>query len=708
MSAASSASRGAWPGLGVFVGVALLAALPARFRAALGVGFVLLWFYVLTGTLTERGVPTLLTGVSSGLVGGAGAFLLRRGPGAGARLRVAVAAAATVAGVGAGGVGVLWLIGEGYDDPPTVDAAAATKVSVPALDLPDPSAPGPARVLRTFYGSGTSARLPDYGPGVPLRTRPVDGARLLRGWGGFDGWARARYWGFDAHALPIDGRVFYPEGDGPFPVVMIVHGGHAMGEASEPGYDYLGEHLASHGYVFVSVEENFLNAAAWVDYAGGLGGENAARGWLLLEHLRALRGFDAGEGPLHGKLDLDRVAVAGHSKGGEAAELAALFNRLPCLPDDASVRFDYGFGIRAVIALATTDRQYQPAGAPPALSGVDFLALQGSNDGDVETFQGAQQYERVDVRGPAFHFKEAVYVHRANHGQWNRVWGRSDKSRFPRRAFFNRRPILAEADQERVARAYLTAFLAVSLRGERGYLPFLRDHRAGRAWLPDTILLDRFEDSDTQYVARFDEDVDLSTTTIPGGHLRGEGLSSWREQPAGPSSLWSTLDGRSVYVGWDAASARKRPSYTLELPPVTMEAPPGAAPSSAPKPPGLDPRGLAPGASLVFALADARGAHEPIDLTVAVADAAGHTARIALDEVRLLQPQIETRVWKRGLRMEPRHEIVFQTFSIPLTRFVERAPDLQLATLRAVRFLFDKTPAGTVVLDDIGFARPPP
>src|SRR6185437_3977732 len=124
----------------------------------------------------------------------------------------------------------------------------------------------------------TSTRRPEYGPGVELRTRPVDGRRMLPGWSGLDGRLRARYWGFDASALPLDGRVFLPDGPGPFPVVIAVHGGHAMSEPSELGYDYLGEHLASHGYVFVSVDENFLNAGAWADLGANLAGENAARG----------------------------------------------------------------------------------------------------------------------------------------------------------------------------------------------------------------------------------------------------------------------------------------------------------------------------------------------------------------------------------------------------------------------------------------------
>jgi hypothetical protein len=70
---------------------------------------------------------------------------------------------------------------------------------------------------------------------------------------------RSRYWGFDAANLPLKGRVCYPDGDGPFPLALIVHGNHFMMNDSDPGYDYLGELLAIRGVILVSVDQNFLN-----------------------------------------------------------------------------------------------------------------------------------------------------------------------------------------------------------------------------------------------------------------------------------------------------------------------------------------------------------------------------------------------------------------------------------------------------------------
>ena len=48
---------------------------------------------------------------------------------------------------------------------------------------------------------------------------------------------------------------------------------------------------------------------------------------------------------------------------------------------------------------------------------------------------------------------------------------------------------------------------------------------------------------------------------------------------------------------------------------------------------------------------------------------------------------------------------MLQTFVLPLADFVAAEPALDLSRLRDVRFLFDRAPAGTVIVDDIGFAH---
>ena len=220
-----------------------------------------------------------------------------------------------------------------YQPSRLVDPTRFAPSATASLDAPDPSRPGPFTVRRLFYGSGTDRRRVEYRDSVTLRTGVVNGMPFLKGADPKLLKARWKYWGFDAARLPINGRVWYPEGQGPFPLVLVVHGNHGMKEFSDPGYAYLGELLASRGYILASVDENFLN--------GNLRMENDARGWMLLQHLVSWRRFNADSAsPLHGKVDLSRIALMGHSRGGEAVAVAAAFNRLARYPDDARVRFD--------------------------------------------------------------------------------------------------------------------------------------------------------------------------------------------------------------------------------------------------------------------------------------------------------------------------------------------------------------------------------
>ena len=63
---------------------------------------------------------------------------------------------------------------------------------------------------------------------------------------------------------------------------------------------------------------------------------------------------------------------------------------------------------------------------------------------------------------------------------------------------------------------------------------------------------------------------------------------------------------------------------------------------------------------------------------------------------------IETRVTG-----SPRdHEYALQRVEVPFARFVAALPGLTPAAVRAVRFRFDRTTAGAIVLDDIGIESP--
>ncbi len=128
------------------------------------------------------------------------------------------------------------------------------------LNAPSPSLNGNYKVQTLTYGSGTDKHRPEYGEEATIITNTIDGIPFLDNWEGMSGWYRERFWGFDARELPVNGRVWYPEGEGPFPLALIVHGNHSMHDFSDEGYAYLGELMASRGFIFASVDQNFINS----------------------------------------------------------------------------------------------------------------------------------------------------------------------------------------------------------------------------------------------------------------------------------------------------------------------------------------------------------------------------------------------------------------------------------------------------------------
>jgi len=85
-------------------------------------------------------------------------------------------------------------------------------------------------------------------------------------------------------------------------------------------------------------------------------------------------------------------------------------------------------------------------------------------------------------------------------------------------------------------------------------------------------------------------------------------------------------------------------------------------------------------------------------------DDAGEVARLPLSHFSLLQPQIEAQLGKAAFMSPlPTSEAVFQHFEYPLADFAAVNPALDPANLAAVRLVFDRSPAGVVVLDNLGF-----
>lgn len=630
----------------------------------------------------------------------------------------------------------------------TVFPAYAAESEPAMLALPDPGKPGSfTRINRLTYGSGTDIHRPEFGAAATLKTQTVNGKPFAELPKGHKGKKRELFWQFSLSEMPINGRVWYPEGAGPFPLVLIVHGNHSMQEFSDEGYEYLGKHLASHGYILCSVDQNFIN--------GNMRKENDARGWLLLEHLKVWQGFHETVGnPFAGKVDMQNIALMGHSRGGEAVTHAALFNRLKHYPDDASVTFDFGFTIKSIVSIAPVDGQYKPAGRLAPVRDVNYLTFHGSHDADVTQFFGDRIYNRLSFAPGSDYFKSSVYVYRANHGQFNTTWGATDHGP-PRSLLLNRAALLAGEDQRQIAKVYITAFLAATLRANRDYVPLFVLPRAGRDWLPDAVLLTRYEDASFRVLADFEEDVDVTTTTVPGGSIRAEGFVVYREGDIsfrGRSGRGGTTrKNQGAFLGWTTGDDVIEEVAAGEVPIGEASA---AAPVELPAPvyEVTLPEGFLIGSTLtpqqvVLHLAevdeepeandysptpkdgessgedadededagdeedteeDTEAPRPALQLAVELVTAAG-SVRLPLNRFGTLAPPMKAVTSRApflgGLPKET--EITLQVFALPLADFVAADANLDLAAATSIRLIFDRAHQGVVVLDRIGIANVP-
>jgi len=225
--------------------------------------------------------------------------------------------------------------------------------------------------------------------------------------------------------LPVRGSMWLPEGySGKSPLLLFVHGNHGECDSgkgpkctiykrNDEGYAYMAKNLASWGYTVVSLDQDELMARQ-----DGLGKGMHARRLLIMAMLDDLKAASkgtvvSGADPematlLGGNLDMTRIGLMGHSRGGDAVASFVLYNQT--LP--AGERFP----LRAVVSIAPVDyERHAPYGVP-------YMTVFGSCDGDVSNLQGARLYERSQYESNDPYPRFQVVQVGGNHDAYNTVW----------------------------------------------------------------------------------------------------------------------------------------------------------------------------------------------------------------------------------------------------------------------------------------------
>jgi hypothetical protein len=230
--------------------------------------------------------------------------------------------------------------------------------------------------------------------------------------------------------LQIRGDLYRPSDyAGKSPLIVLVHGNHGscddagdntlnpptcdVYKRNDSGYAYLGENLASWGYTVASLDQDQMMMRQ-DGFARGM----HQRRLLIMALLDAF--YEANENGLaitpdsnigdllKGKLDMTRIGLMGHSRGGDAVASFIDYNRMR--PEGRR------YPLRGVISLAPVDYERR------APYGVPFMSILPTCDGDVSNLQGARLFERSQyIEDDPYPSIQSSQVG-GNHNWYNTVW----------------------------------------------------------------------------------------------------------------------------------------------------------------------------------------------------------------------------------------------------------------------------------------------
>jgi dienelactone hydrolase len=223
----------------------------------------------------------------------------------------------------------------------------------------------------------------------------------------------------------LEGVIAVPEGQARHPVVLILHGSHHACPSDQwpcapereqknyLGFGYLVSELAARGYVALAIN---VNAEHTFGFGETIPGERTQQ--LVSLHLDALGaagegGSDAFGVDLTGRVDIERMAWIGHSRGGGFANQMIRDLGLHT-PEGAS---QAGFG--PVAGLLQIAPSLTASGGP--LADLPVASVLPACDGDLLILEGQAYYESARLDASRQHMDTAVLLLGANHNHFNTI-----------------------------------------------------------------------------------------------------------------------------------------------------------------------------------------------------------------------------------------------------------------------------------------------
>jgi hypothetical protein len=489
-------------------------------------------------------------------------------------------------------------------------------------------------------------------------------------------------------ATTLYGVVRHPTAlaEGPFPLVLALHGNHGNcrdpgnpdddfcstsndhecafpGQLTTPnaeGYDYFLDTLAAQGYVTVSISGNAMNCRD--DYI-------LERAQLIAEHLRRWSDWQDGNGELGGlfagALDLGRVGLVGHSRGGDAvSNVPGVLAQTP-IP---------GLQVVSVFAVAPTDFR------DVVVRDTNLAVLLPACDGDVSDLQGHRHYDRSVAFFDGVEQAQVLYVG-ANHNFFNTEWRLSEWEFYPgTHPFCEPAADPKKLEQTRMLGATLGSWFGATLQ-EEATEAFVRAER------PSPTAFDAWtqSDLDLRWSYASTERATLDDFTGP-------------ETPAG-----NDVGGANTFTDWFVwqvcAAAGCDDAYPHLRSSLRLLWEQGHVPLARFDLQGYD--ATAAGTlsfRVVSRLSSLNTGLVEQDFLVRVIDSAGNRAELPLSDVKILRhlyPQTNAELLE-----------ILETVRIPVGRLLEYEPVLDLGSLEALELemtALDRS--GSVIVTDLEFAQ---
>jgi len=246
-------------------------------------------------------------------------------------------------------------------------------------------------------------------------------------------------------------------------------------------------------------------------------------------------------------------------------------------------------------------------------------------------------------------------------------------------------------EQRQVSKLYISAFLDASLKDKKEYISLFKDYRQGGNYLPKEYYINQFEDSKFKYIADFEEDFDVNTSSIKGCKIEGVNLKTWREN----ALPFRDDDGSSqqtsgVYLGWDKKDAtfKGASQYSIHIPDSILKT-----------------LQIDPAKNLFFFICNNKIDLDSLDFTIKLSSKNGYVQK-SFNSFRILPPPLKTKLTKIDfiytIAKDKPVEKVLQYVELPFSEFLKENKQFKLTDINKISFIFDKTSVGEIFLDKVG------